>query len=403
MGNWSRQVAAAAVVLATASTGADAAAAAPREGEVIRIGYVNNEGGVVSLPEFRIGGEVAVDYINADGGVDGAEIELVTCASDATPEGSVNCANRLVDEGVTLVYVGIDVASDAALPVYGEAGIPFVSSNSWGSAQRSDPNATILHSALATFAVAPLLTLSELDATRVAVITDTTPAGRDFWTDIVQPIGEELGFDLVEVPVSTGGADYTQAVTTAMASSADAIMASLDEAGCVGLVTATSTLGFSGAVMPGSCSAFIDVLGEAAVGTYVFSDQYDLSTREFAPPEIQANLDIYEAAMTEAGQEDLLGGFASVPFSALMELRSILETIDGPINPASIAAAFDAATATPGFLGGELHCGAPPIASEPAHCKAEFLAFEVVLGDDGAPRKVPVGDGGFQDAAALLG
>lgn len=40
-----------------------------RTGETIRIGAINDEGGALSIPEVRIGLEVAVDYINEHGGV----------------------------------------------------------------------------------------------------------------------------------------------------------------------------------------------------------------------------------------------------------------------------------------------------------------------------------------------
>ena len=59
-----------------------------RTGEVIKIGYVNNEGvGAFAprVPDRR--GEVAIEAINAAGGINGAQIEVVTCLSDASPEG----------------------------------------------------------------------------------------------------------------------------------------------------------------------------------------------------------------------------------------------------------------------------------------------------------------------------
>ena len=137
----------------TAAGGAATTAGAKvdRTGETITIGYINNEGGAFSLPEFRVGGEVAVDAINKAGGVGGAEIKLDMCLSDATPEGSINCANKFVDEKVNLVYAGIDVASDAFLPIISQAGIPYVSSNSWGPAQKNDPNSHLLHAAAGAF------------------------------------------------------------------------------------------------------------------------------------------------------------------------------------------------------------------------------------------------------------
>jgi len=99
-------------------------------GKTIRLGFVNMDAGPFAFPEFRIGGEVAVDQINATGGINGATIELVSCSTDLTPESSIDCANQLVEADVAVAFTAIDLASDAALPVYQEAGIPYLTTNS---------------------------------------------------------------------------------------------------------------------------------------------------------------------------------------------------------------------------------------------------------------------------------
>ena len=43
-----------------------------RTGEVVKIGYVNNEGAAFAVPEFRTGGEVAIQFINDNGGINEA-------------------------------------------------------------------------------------------------------------------------------------------------------------------------------------------------------------------------------------------------------------------------------------------------------------------------------------------
>lgn len=381
----------------SASTGSG-----PTTGKTIKIGYVNNEGGAISLPEYRIGGEVAADYINAHGGINGAHISIVECKSDGSPEGSINCANQLIQANVVLAYTGIDVASDAALPLYKSAGIPYVSTTGWGPAQRNDDDSFLLHTAAAAYGVAPLATLKKLGAVNIAVLDDqSSPAGQSFMSDIVEPAAAKLGLHVIRVPYDIGSPDFTQVVTSALASHPDGLMAQLDESGCIGLVTATSTLGFKGPVLPGSCSGYIDALGSASAGTYVFSPVYTVDTREFAPQNVQANLDTFQQAMKDAGHEDLVGGFAAVPFSGMNELASVLKTISGEVSPASVAAAFRAATLSPGFLGSDLHCGNPPVASERSACRGDLLAFKIVIGADGKPKKEQVGDG-FQDVASLL-
>jgi branched-chain amino acid transport system substrate-binding protein len=404
--------AAATTAAATATTGGAAtsgaatttgAAKVDRKGETITIGYINNEGGAFSLPEFRVGGEVAIDAINKAGGVNGAQIKVSMCLSDASPEGSINCANKFVDEKVSLVYVGIDVASDAILPVLKQANIPFVTSNSWGTAQRSDPNSHILHTAASAFTVAPLKTLKDLGAKNVAVVVENTPAGQDFLKNVVTPIGEQkLGLKVQPILVDPTNADYASAVQTAQSAGADGIWGQLTENGCISFATATNQLGFKGPVVVGSCTAYIQALGDKAVGTYTQGDVFIPEIAKYAPPEIQARLKTYTDNMTAAGQQKYLNGFAVAPYSAMYELKSILETIPaGPIDSAAITKAFADAKTSPGYLGPDLHCGQPPWPTEPSHCRADILVYKVIKDDSGNVVRQPVYPT-FQDFSSLV-
>jgi branched-chain amino acid transport system substrate-binding protein len=364
-------------------------AAPDRTGETITVGYVNNEGPVFSLPEFRIGGEIAIEAINAEGGVNGAVIEAESCIADASPESSIGCANQFIEAGVDLVYAGIDVASDAMLPLLSEAGIPYVSSNSWGPAQRNDPNSFILHTAAGAFGVTPLKILQEQGHQKIGVVIEDTPAGQDYIANTVEAIGvEKLGLDIETAIVDPANPDWTTAVTTLQAAGVEAMYGQLTEPGCIGLVTATSTIGFEGPVFAGSCSLYISVLGEASIGTYTQGDLYFPDTREFAPPEIQERLDAYVEQMTTAGHEQYINGFAVAPYSAWFELAAILETIEGEINSESIASALAGAGTQPGWLGPDTQCGEAPWPTETSHCRGDIIAWEVVAGDDGAPKRV---------------
>src|SRR5688572_24449556 len=52
-------------------------------GEPIVIGFMNNEGGAFSVPELRVGSEVAEEHINSQlGGVNGRPIQVERCATD---------------------------------------------------------------------------------------------------------------------------------------------------------------------------------------------------------------------------------------------------------------------------------------------------------------------------------
>ncbi len=374
-----------------------------RTGETINIGYVNNEGGAFSLPEFRVGGEVAVAAINKAGGVNGAQIKLQMCLSDASPEGSINCANKFVDSKVDLVYAGIDVASDAFLPILSQAGIPYVSSNSWGAAQRHDPNSHLLHTAAEAFTLAPLSTLKALSIKKVAVVVENTPSGQDFLKTVVTPIGEQkLGLQIQTILVDPANADYASAVGTAQAGGAEGIWGQLTEPGCIGLATATSQLGFKGPVMVGSCTAYIQVLKDKAVGTYTSGDTFIPEVAKFAPPDIQARLKLYQDNMTAAGQQQYINGFAVAPYSSMFELTSILQTIPaGKISGAAITKAFADAKTSPGYLGPDLHCGSHPWPHEESHCRGDILVYKVAKDAAGNIVREPTTPD-FQNFVALV-
>src|SRR5688572_24900593 len=71
----SGDAAAAATVEETDATDAVEPEGNPATGEPIPIGFINNEGGAFSVPELRVGNEVAEDHINEQlGGVNGRPI-----------------------------------------------------------------------------------------------------------------------------------------------------------------------------------------------------------------------------------------------------------------------------------------------------------------------------------------
>ena len=77
----------------------------------------------ISLPEIRQAFESGVNYVNEElGGINGRPMKAETCNLDITPESSVNCANQFVEKNVVVAVQGVDVAADAALPIWGRPG-----------------------------------------------------------------------------------------------------------------------------------------------------------------------------------------------------------------------------------------------------------------------------------------
>jgi branched-chain amino acid transport system substrate-binding protein len=379
-----------------------APAPAAHAGQTITIGYVNDESGAIGAPEYRIGGEVAVAAINQAGGVAGAQIKLVHCAADGTPEGSINCANQFIEAKVDLVYAGIDVASDAFVPILKQAGIPYVSSNSWGPAQRDDDNSFMLHAAATAGTVAPLKFLKDEGVTKVALITQNTPVIQTFLDKIIRPIAEgKLGLQIDPILLDASSVDYAVAVGTAQANGDEGIWGAVGEAGCLGIATATNALAFQGPVVFYNCNTYIATLKDKAVGTYTAQDLWLPEAASAAPARIQANMKGYVDAMTAAGQTKYVNSSATVPYSALYELAAILATIPaGPIDSNAVKQAFASSSTSPGWLGPDLHCGQHPWPGERSHCRTDLMVYKVVSQGGQVVRQPFYPD--FQDYAAVV-
>ena len=377
-------------------------AAIDRTGEVIKIGYVNNEGAAFALPEFRTGGEVAIQFINDNGGINGAMIETELCLSDGTPESAINCANQLIEADVVLAYMGIEVASEAAINLWVEAGIPYISSHAWGFTEQNSPGAVLMHSAAGAYAVGPAKTFADLGIDHIAVILEDTPAGNAFMDATSNPIMAHHGIEWEGILVDPAAPDWTAAIATAQAAGVDGVWGQLTEPGCIGMVGAAAASGYDKPVFAGSCSFYIPILGPAAIGTYTQSDVFFPSTAQFASPEIQAQIAEYVDLMTAAGHENHIEGFAVAPYTAWRAMEIILERIEGPMTAEAVLHAFKNAGETPGWFGPNHRCGEAPWPAESSACKSEIAVWQIAERDDGTIGRVLVGDG-FIDAFAFSG
>lgn len=95
-------------------------------GEPFVIGVVNSEGNpVVDFPDFSIAFRAAADYINTElGGFGGRPLELIVCATQASPESSQACAQDLAARGVDMAMIGLDLF--VAYGTFESAGIPVI-------------------------------------------------------------------------------------------------------------------------------------------------------------------------------------------------------------------------------------------------------------------------------------
>jgi branched-chain amino acid transport system substrate-binding protein len=364
-----------------------------RKGQVIRLGYVNDEIGPIAIPAFRIGSEQAVKYINSHGGVNGATVQLDICKTAGTPESSINCANKFIQNGDVAYVAGIDLGTDAVLPALKKAKLPYVSSNMWGAAVKTDPNAHVLEAGAGPLAAVDFEVMKAKGITSADNVQLGGPSGTFAYEGTFKGLGKSYGIKTSADQANPTSPDWSAAVQAAATRGVGAIFGFISEQGCTQMVQAARQASFNGLIFAGACSDFIKTLGDAAVGTYTSAQLYEPDYAQSAPPEIQANLKAYEAAMTAAGQQKLVPGYAALAFSSMVELSKILELVPGAkVDAAGVAKAFNKKTSTPGFLGPRLTCADHPIKAEPSACRADVLALQVVK-DGGAVVRKPVNGG----------
>ena len=379
----------------------DEAAGGSRTGTV-KIGLINTEGGVFSIPDYRIGAEVAFDKVNATGGINGAKIETVLCLTDASPEGSINCANKMVEEKVAVVYVALDVATDAMFPVLADAKIPHVSQVSWGDKVKMDPNTHTIGTANDAYILAGFKTGADKGAKHAALFVEDSPAGRaaiDLWAVVAQ----KFGIDSSKTIIDPANADWLSAVSSGVRSDTDMVFASLSEGGCVSMMKSLRQIEFKGTiVVAGSCTAADAADGKDTIGMFTEADEWVPEARDFAPANVQEQIDEFVSDMKAANQEQLVNGYASLSYAAVRNLASILDTVpaSSPLDPTSITEALNNAKVSPAFMTGDLDCTKRVWKSEPVACRSVIMVYETVAGPDGAPVRKPVSDE-MIDAAAL--
>ncbi len=162
------------------------------------------------------GAELAIQEINADGGVLGQELELVVedDACDATT--SVAAANKLVTEGVVASVGGYcSGATLPTLPIFDQAGIPMVipAANSNDLPDAGLPGVFLINGTGTQQAQAAVQYAQQEGAATVAVIDDATSYSADLAEAFVAQAGEagvEVAF---EATVTPGENDYSSVAT----------------------------------------------------------------------------------------------------------------------------------------------------------------------------------------------
>ncbi len=359
--------------------------AGPATGDPIKIGFVNLEGGAISLPELRIGVQTAADYANAHGGANGRPLEIIPCNVDGTPEKSIDCANQLVEQGVVLMFEGYDPSSDAMLPVLDSAGIALTGHAAFGPQQQVSDNAFFFGTANPSFTAGFLDYYAKSGAQTIMMFLPDNPAFRDAAQTIVDPVSNVVGLDTKTTFYDATSVNWESLATTALAENPDVVATVAPDGDCLGLLGAVRSVGYGGEVFLGACTLFLAVDPNNAKGVTTTADLWKPTDLTAPPAEKREQIQLYLDTMNAAGHADIANGFAWNYFSDTMNLASILSTIDGDVTAQSVNDAFNSTVGLDSFMGPTISCDHSAWPTQSA-CGNSVLLYKVQ--DDGSQKAI---------------
>ncbi|MCZ7528744.1 MAG: ABC transporter substrate-binding protein [Acidimicrobiia bacterium] len=378
---------------ATTTTGGNQAS-----GDPVVVGVINMENAPTgSFPEIREGMQAAADYLNAElGGVTGHPIQLESCTTNGTPEATTQCANEMVEKGVTVVAAGEDIQMGSAYPILEEAGISVVGLAPLTPADFSAPNGFYFSGGTVASMLALVAFVDEyLQAGKVAVMFQDEAAGQAALPLVTGPL-DKLGIEHVEIGEAPDAADFTPAVTAAQQADPDVLLLLFAPQGCAGIMKAHRSLGLDiPMATTGACytDEVIESAGEGAEGTY-----FTLGP-SLEDPEDDEDVALYREKVEQYASGVDYRGLTGLGFSTIMTLYYVLDGIGfDALSPASV---MDALKTT---QGGRLFMGEPAgwtcgqLAIMPSLCNTAVRIYQYQEGG-----LVDATDGAFVDGRELLG
>lgn len=242
---------------------------------------------------MKLGVDMAVDEINAKGGILGKNIQVSYEDDKGNPGEAVNVAQRISSDNNTVAVIGHFLTSCtlAASPVYQKVGLPEMAVASTNAAATSAGNYIFRVNVTNTAQGAGIMQwLAKVqDKKRIAILYVNDDYGKGI-ADQSRETAKELGMDVVYdgAVESSGEQDYTVPLTSAKAANPDALVIFAYYAACAKMLIQADTLALN-VLKVASDAAYapdlINIAGKSAEGVYVATwfhpDSNEAGTRKF--------------------------------------------------------------------------------------------------------------------------
>ena len=322
---------------AASGGGGGSTASAKPTGAPITIFQTNSfSGEVADQPQTKAGAEAAVAEINANGGINGRPLNLITCDNAANPDQTNSCVEQAKADGA-VSFVGSAVFFPTAWPVLNSEKIPYLFGESLTPSEDTSPISFPLSGQLGWYyGIAAYL--KKLGVKHPALIRCEIAACAYGGTLLDQAYtldGMSQGKTIV-APLAT--TDYSSYAASAMAGGTDAVVVTGTEATAVPEAMALRQQGFTGKIIGVSAdinTSAVSELGSAGNGLYVVG----LIQQPTVASSQVTEFDKYMNQVDSSAQKDELALTCWASVQLFAQVAKGLTTI----TPATVLAALDSA------------------------------------------------------------
>jgi len=366
------------LLLTATACGGEASSDDERElpkGDPVRIGLFDPSAGAYKSPGVGVGARAGLDHVNYEiGGIHERPVELVTCATDGTPETTITCANKFVEEKVVAALDGYNTSSSAAIDILTSAKIPLVGGIPFDSGTGAGvENRVFFSAAQAAFLVGAMQAFAEDGKKTVTLVAADIKETRNS-IDNAKLLGGALGLKVEGLYYSPANPNFDAIASTIKETNPDVggLMAAPDPSVCTKLVQSLRQLGYEGTIFTAACTEFIKQAPEEAAGAALYSSHWLPQSKSFAPKEKQAELEVAEKAITEEG--GTADFYAYAQFGLVVTLANALNAAaDAELDGPTILTTLKGLKDFDSFLGPKISCGGKTT----ANCTSQMLLFNV--------------------------
>lgn len=303
-------------------------------GETIKVGIIGCHTGENAQYGLGVlnGATLYIDELNANGGINGKQIEIIKYDNKSDNQEAINAFNRAVEEGITAV-IG-DVLSGNTMALVGKAhplNMPVITPSATAAGVTYDVETdTVYSNVFRTCFIDPFqgekmanYAKEKLGAKTAAVFFET---GNDYAVGVKDAFIEtckELGLELVaEEGYATTDVDFRSQLTTIASKNPDILFCPnyYEDDGLI--ITQAREVGFTGTVMGSD--------GMSGVSSYASAADLEGSVycSGYAPDSTDV-VKAFEAAFTAKFGADTLNMFAATAYDAAMVLCNAISVAEG--------------------------------------------------------------------------